>query len=163
MIGLRKLAEVIMTEISVVLFMYRLRKSGSQVLLAHPGGPVWKNRDDGVWSAPKCDVEVGDDLLASAQLRFEEEVGIPATGSFLELKPIKKGGRVVHAWAFCGDCDRARIKSRLVQMEWPPGSGRQAEFPEADRAVFFDLEVAERKITPAQVELLRELVALIRK
>jgi predicted NUDIX family NTP pyrophosphohydrolase len=151
-----------MSETSVVLFMYRLRRHGPQVLLAHPGGPVWKNRDDGVWSAPKCDVEPGDDLLAAGQLRFEEELGIRAVGNFVELKPIKKSGRLMYGWAFCGDCDPTTIKSRLLSMEWPPGSGKQEEFPEADRAVFFDLEVAERKINPAQAELFKELVTLIR-
>lgn len=152
-----------MSETSVVLFMYRLRKSGPQVLLAHPGGPVWKNRDDGIWSAPKCDVEPGDDLLAAAQLRFEEELGILPMGNFIELKPIKKSGRMVHGWAFCSDCDPTRIKSPLVSMEWPPGSGKHEEFAEADRAVFFDLAVAQRKINPAQLELLKELVAMLGK
>jgi predicted NUDIX family NTP pyrophosphohydrolase len=152
-----------MSETSVVLFMYRVRRHGPQILLAHPGGPVWKNRDDGVWLAPKCDVEPGDDLLAAAQLHFEDFLGIQAVGNFLELKPIKKSGKVVHAWAFCGDCDPTRIRSKMLSMEWPPGSGKQEEFPEADRAVFFDLEVAERKINPAQAELLKELVSLIRE
>ena len=83
-------------------------------------------------------------------------------GKCLELKAVKKNGRLVHAWAFCGDCDPVKIKSRLLSMEWPPGSGKQEAFPEVDRAVFFDLEVAQRKINPAQIELLKELVALIR-
>jgi predicted NUDIX family NTP pyrophosphohydrolase len=152
-----------MSEISVVLFMYRVRKSGPQVLLAHPGGPVWKNRDDGVWATPKCDLEPGDDPLAAAQLRFEEELGIAPLGTFLELKPLKKGARQVHAWAFCRDWDATRIKSRTLSMEWPPGSGKQEAFPEVDRAVFFDLDVAQRKINPAQMELLKELTALVRK
>jgi predicted NUDIX family NTP pyrophosphohydrolase len=152
-----------MSDTSAVLFMYRFRRNGPQVLLAHPGGPVWKNRDDGVWSAPKCEVEPGDDALTAVQLHFEEELGVRATGDFVELKPVKKSGRAIHAWAFSGDCDPTRLKSRPLRMEWPPGSGIQEEFPEADRAVFFDLEVALRKINPAQAELLKELVALIRE
>ena len=154
-----------MTATSVALLMYRFRKNGPQVLLVHPGGPVWKNKDDGVWSVPKRDVEPGENLLAAAQAEFERELGIRPLGQQpAELKPVKqKSGKVLHGWALQGDCDPGSIRSNQVQMEWPPGSGRQVEFPEFDRAMFFDLAVAKRKANPGQVGLLEELQALIQK
>lgn len=152
-----------MTPISAGLIMYRYCKGKRQVLLVHPGGPVWKNKDDGAWSIPKGQIEEPDeDLLTRAQLEFEEEIGIRPIGHFVELKPIKqKSGKIVHAWAFQGDCDPTHIHSNTFQMEWPPGSGKQMEFPEVDRAVFFDVDVAKRKVNPAQVALLEELEAVL--
>jgi predicted NUDIX family NTP pyrophosphohydrolase len=138
--------------------MYRIRQGTLQVLLAHPGGPFWRNKDEGAWSIPKGEAEPGEDLLATAQREFEEELGVKPTGQLIQLDPIKqKGGKIVHAWAFEGDCDPAAIKSNVFMMEWPPKSGRQMEFPEVDRAEFFDLDVARKKISPAQVALLDEL------
>ncbi|MGA2622003.1 MAG: NUDIX domain-containing protein [Thermoguttaceae bacterium] len=151
-----------MPPVSAGLMMYRFRKTGLQVLLVHPGGPVWKNKDDGVWSVPKGEVEPGEDLLTTAQREFKEELGFKPLGQFVGLKPIKqKSGKMVHAWAFQGDCDPTKIESNLCTMEWPPGSGRQIQFPEVDKAVFFDLDVAKRKVNPGQVGLLEELEALV--
>ena len=111
-----------------------------QVLLAHPGGPYFVSKDDGAWSIPKGEPEPDEDLLLTAQREFEEETGLKPTGPFIPLKPIQqKGGKIVHAWAFKGDCDPATLKSNTFTMEWPPNSGRQMEFPEIDRAEFFDL------------------------
>jgi predicted NUDIX family NTP pyrophosphohydrolase len=139
--------------------MYRTHVGELQVLLAHPGGPFFKNKDDGAWSIPKGEVEPGDDLLATAQREFEEETGVISKGPFIALTPVKqRGGKVVHAWAFEGDCDPSKIVSNTFLVEWPPRSGRQSEFPEIDRADFFDVIAAKRKINAAQVALIEELV-----
>jgi predicted NUDIX family NTP pyrophosphohydrolase len=147
---------------SAGLLMYRLTDDGIQVLLIHPGGPFWKNKDERAWSIPKGEVEPGEDLLAVAKREFEEELGFKPSGDFTQLTPVRqKGGKVVHAWAFEGDCDPSRITSNTFTIEWPPKSGRQMEFPEVDRAEFFDLETAKRKINPGQVPLLEELEASV--
>ena len=150
-----------MPRISAGLLMYRIRDGALQVLLAHPGGPLFRNRDDGAWSIPKGEIEPGEDLLAAAQREFEEETGVRPEGPFVALAPVKqKGGKIVYAWAFEGDCDPATIKSNTFTMEWPPRSGRQMRFPEIDRAEFFDLETAKKKINSGQVPLLEELETL---
>jgi predicted NUDIX family NTP pyrophosphohydrolase len=143
--------------------MYRTRHGTLEVLLVHPGGPYWKNKDDGVWSIPKGEPAPDEDLFAVAQREFEEELGFMATGDFVQLSPVKqKAGKVVHVWAFEGDCDPSAIKSNMFTMEWPPKSGQQMPFPEVDRAAFFDVETAKRKINAAQVGLLEELVQRLR-
>ena len=139
--------------------MYRIANGALDVLLAHPGGPFFKNKGDGHWSIPKGEPSPDEDLLLTAQREFEEETGLRPIGPYIELKPIKqKGGKVVHAWAFAGDCDPSTMCSNTFTMEWPPHSGRQAEFPEIDRCEFFDLTVAHRKIKDGQDKLLDELV-----
>jgi len=141
--------------------MYRVREGVPQVLLAHPGGPYFVNKDDGAWTIPKGEPDEEEDLLVTAQREFEEEMGLKPTGPFISLKPIKqKGGKVVHAWAFEGDCDPAAIKSNTFTMEWPPKSGRQMEFPEIDRAEWFDLATAKTKIKAGQEALIEEFEAL---
>ena len=153
-----------MPRISAGLLMYRIRRETVQVLLAHPGGPLFRSKDDGAWSIPKGEAEPGEDLLTAARREFEEETGVRPSGPFIPLKPIKqKGGKIVHAWAFEGDCDPATIKSNSFTMEWPPRSGRESEFPEIDRAEFFDLETAKTKIKAAQVPLLEELAGISRR
>jgi predicted NUDIX family NTP pyrophosphohydrolase len=138
--------------------MYRYREKALQVLLVHPGGPYWKNKDDGAWSIPKGEAEPGEDFLEVAQREFEEELGQEPEGHYVALAPVKqKGGKIVHAWAFEGDCDPSTIRSNTFAMEWPPKSGKIAEFPEVDRAEFFDLEEARRKINSSQSALLDEL------
>jgi predicted NUDIX family NTP pyrophosphohydrolase len=143
--------------------MYRTRPSGGpEVLLVHPGGPFWRNKDEGAWTIPKGEVPDGEDLLAAARREFEEELGFPPAGPFAPLQPVKqKGGKVVHAWCFEGDCDPAAVRSNTFGMEWPPKSGRKATFPEVDRAAFFDLEAARKKINPAQAALLDELAGRV--
>lgn len=151
-----------MPKVSAGLLMYRLRAAELQVLLAHPGGPYWGRRDEGAWSIPKGELEPGEEPLAAAQREFEEETGVIPGGPFLELPIVKqKAGKIVHAWAFEGDCDPARIRSNTFTMEFPPGSGRIAEFPEIDRAEFFSVEEARRKINPAQVPLIEALVSSV--
>jgi predicted NUDIX family NTP pyrophosphohydrolase len=138
--------------------MYRIRSGSIQVLLAHPGGPFFRNKDEGAWSIPKGEIEPEEDLLAAAQREFEEETGLNPEGPFTSLAPVKQqGGKIVHAWAFEGDCDPGALVSNAFTMEWPPKSGRQVEFPEIDKAEFFDLDVARFKINSAQVSLIDEL------
>ena len=142
--------------------MYRRRGGRVEVLLVHPGGPFWRNKDAGAWSIPKGEVQAGEDLLAAARREFEEELGLRAEGPFTQLNPVKqKGGKVVHAWAFEGDCDPAAIRSNTFTMEWPPRSGRMAEFPEIDRAEFFALAEAIDKVNPAQAGLIDQLGRLL--
>jgi predicted NUDIX family NTP pyrophosphohydrolase len=144
--------------------MYRIKDGAIQVLLAHPGGPFFRNKDGGHWSIPKGKPGPDEDLLPTAQREFEEETGLKPTGPFLPLQPVKqKGGKIVHAWAFQGDCDPAAIQSNTFTMEWPPKSGQQKQFPEIDRAEFFDLETARRKVKAAQVGLIDELEMILNK
>lgn len=116
--------------------MYRIKDGALQVLLAHPGGPYFAKKDDGAWTIPKGEPDGDEDLLLAAQREFKEETGITAFGPFIPLRPIKqKGGKVVHAWAFAGDCDPEAITSNTFTLEWPPKSGKQREFPEIDRGM----------------------------
>jgi len=142
--------------------MYRHHDGRLQVLLAHPGGPFYQNKDEGVWTIPKGEPKPGEDFSDAACREFQEETGVEPTGPFMQLTPVKqKGGKIVHAWAFEGDCDPSNLVSNMFTMGWPPKSGRQMEFPETDQAEFFDLDVATRKINPAQVGLLEELKNLL--
>jgi predicted NUDIX family NTP pyrophosphohydrolase len=143
---------------SAGILMYRDGPSGREFLLVHPGGPFWVKKDEGVWSIPKGEFTDGEDPLDAARREFEEELGTAVVGDFMQLTPIKqKSGKVVHAWAVRGDFDVASVKSNLFSMEWPPKSGRQQEFPEVDRAEWFDLETARKKILAAQVELVDQV------
>lgn len=144
--------------VSAGLLMYRKTPRGVEVLLVHPGGPFWRNKDQGAWTIPKGEVEEGEDLLAAARREFEEETGIRAREPFLPLESVKqKGGKTVYAWAFEGDCDPEAIRSNQFQMEWPKGSGKLQSFPEIDRAAFFRLDEAKLRINPAQASFLDEL------
>jgi predicted NUDIX family NTP pyrophosphohydrolase len=139
--------------------MYRVRGDELEFLLVHPGGPLWKRKDAGIWSIPKGEIHPGEDGLEAAQREFEEELGFKAQGPFVELTPItQKSGKIVHAWAFAGDCDPSQIRSNTFSMEWPPHSGCTGTFPEVDRATFFSLEQAKAQINPAQTALLEELL-----
>ena len=138
--------------------MYRVREGELEFLLVHPGGPLWEEKDAGIWSIPKGEIHPGEDLLEAAKREFEEELGFKSDGPFIQLSPIKqKSGKLVQAWAFAGNCDPASVRSNTFSMEWPPHSGRAASFPEVDRAAFFNLRQARIKINPAQVSLLEEL------
>jgi predicted NUDIX family NTP pyrophosphohydrolase len=149
-----------MPKTSAGLLLFRRRPHGIEVLLAHPGGPLFQNRDEGVWTIPKGEVDAGEDLFATAKREFAEETGFAVDGKFIGLKPIKqKSGKIVHAWAIEGDLDTTAMKSNLFTMEWPPKSGKRAQFPEVDRVEFFDVETAARKIKAAQLPLVKELVA----
>jgi predicted NUDIX family NTP pyrophosphohydrolase len=147
-----------MAKVSAGLLMYRQTKGGLEILLAHPGGPIWKNKDEGGWSIPKGEIDPEEDELSAAQREFAEETGFESRGPFIDLGEIKqKGGKKVRAWAFVGDCDPQQVKSNTFEMEWPPRSGRRQEFPEVDRVAFFDLNTACKKINPAQARFLEVL------
>ena len=137
------------------------RKTGSvlEVLLAHPGGPFWKNKNDGAWSIPKGEYGENEDPLAAAKREFAEETGLTPSGKFLPLGEIRQpGGKVVTAWAVEGDFDATTLRSNTFSIPWPPGSGKLQEFPEIDRAEWFPLEVARRKILQGQAEVLDRLI-----
>jgi predicted NUDIX family NTP pyrophosphohydrolase len=140
--------------------MYRRSGGALEVLLVHPGGPFWMKKDIGAWSIPKGEYEAGEEALAAAAREFQEETGQVARGPYTPLTPIRqRGGKVVQAWAFEGDCDAETLTSTTFSLEWPRGSGRRREFPEVDRAGWFNLKEARRKILPAQAALLDELAS----
>ena len=134
-------------------------------MLVHPGGPFWSRRDEGAWSIPKGEIEPGETALQVALREFSEELGQdPPDGQTTPLGSIRQaGGKTVHAWAVAGDLDADRIVSVTFEMEWPPRSGRKQAFPEVDRAGWFDLELARRKILPAQATLLDRLESALKE
>ena len=141
--------------------MFRRRNNKLEVLLAHPGGPLFARKDDGHWTIPKGEATPGEDLLTRAQIEFEEEVGFRPENvqRWIELGWIKqKGGKIVHAWAFEGVLpEQFECKSNLFDLEWPPRSGKYQQFPEVDQACFFSDEIARRKLKATQVPLLDRL------
>ncbi len=146
-----------MPGISAGLLLYRKRDRGIEVFLIHPGGPFWEKKDLGSWSIPKGLVEQDEDLLDAAKREFHEETGFRVSGPFLPLSPVKlKNGKTVYAWAAKGDIDAGAMKSNTFTIEWPPRSGRQQTFPEADRGAWYTLDDAARKITAGQAALLEE-------
>ena len=147
-----------MAKRSAGILLYRHRDGELQVFLAHPGGPFWTRKDAGAWTIPKGEIDEGEDALAAAKREFEEEIGVRLEGEFHALAPIRqKSGKTVIAWAVEGDFDPANLRSNLFSMEWPPKSGRHADFPEVDRAAWFTLAEGREKILPAQQPLLDEL------
>jgi len=147
-----------MAKRSAGILMYRRRDGELQVLLGHPGGPFWAKKDAGAWSIPKGEIDEGEDPLAAAKREFAEETGLRPDGELIALTPIRqKGGKVVLAWAIEGDCDARAIESNVFSMEWPPKSGKMAEFPEIDRAEWFSLDEARRRINPGQLPFIEEL------
>jgi len=139
------------------------RKPRLELLLAHPGGPYWRNKDVGVWSIPKGNVESGD-LLVCAKREFNEETRLVAAGPFFELTPLRqKSGKTVHAFALEADFDLSAFASNLFEMEWPPHSGKHQNFPEVDRVAYFDLTTARRKILSGQRPFIEELVQRLKK
>jgi predicted NUDIX family NTP pyrophosphohydrolase len=145
------------SNISAGLVAFR-RKDRLEVLLAHPGGPFWARKDDGVWTIPKGLVEPGADLQATARREFTEETNLTAAGDLIALAPVKqKSGKIVHAWAFEADFNLAAFASNSFEIEWPPKSGRRQSFPEIDRIAYFTMPAAAIKIIPYQLPLLREL------
>lgn len=140
---------------SAGLLAFRRRCQSTEVFLVHPGGPFWMNRDEGAWSIPKGEFATGGDPLATAMQEFQEETGIQINGDFLPLEPIKqRGGKVVHAWLVEADFEPVQSISNKFTIEWPPRSGQMAEFPEVDRAEWFDLPIAYQKILESQRPLL---------
>ena len=143
---------------SAGILMYRYCASTLEIFLVHPGGPFWKNKDVGAWSIPKGEFDKGEDPLEAAKREFHEETGFAVIGSFIALGPVRQaGGKLVYAWAVEGDCKAESIKSNSFSMEWPPRSGSRKEFPEVDRAGWFSIELARKKILEGQLMLLDEL------
>lgn len=151
-----------MAEQSAGILLYQRRAEGLRVLLAHPGGPFWHARDAGAWGIPKGRIEGGETPEQAARREFEEELGAPATGRLEPLGRLRqKGGKWVEAFAMEGDFDPARLYSLSFRMEWPPRSGRFSQFPEVDRAEWFDLDQARAKILESQGPLLDRLDTLL--
>lgn len=144
---------------SAGLLLFRLRDRRPQVFIGHMGGPYWARKDEAGWSIPKGEYPADEDPLLAARREFEEEIGSPAPdGPLLDLGEIRQSsGKRVVAWAVEGDFDPADVSSNTFSMEWPPRSGRQAEFPEIDRAEWFDLATARRKLVRGQVPFLEAL------
>ncbi|MCP2625284.1 NUDIX domain-containing protein [Mycolicibacterium smegmatis] len=150
-----------MPKLSAGVLLYRVVDDVVEVLIAHPGGPFWARRDDGAWSVPKGEYTDDEDPWAAAQREFAEELGSPPPdGPRRELTPVRQsGGKVVTAFAVRGDFDVTSARSNTFEMEWPKGSGRMREFPEIDRAGWFPVAVARRKLLGGQRPLLDELMA----
>jgi predicted NUDIX family NTP pyrophosphohydrolase len=148
-------------KLSAGLLMMRRGPAGWEFLLVHPGGPFFARKDDGAWSIPKGLVDPGEDLLLAAQREFYEETGFsPSASDYAALgEVVQKGGKRVHAFAFEGDWDPGTLRSNTFTLEWPPRSGRTREFPEVDRAAFFLLAEARRKLLPAQLPFLERALA----
>jgi predicted NUDIX family NTP pyrophosphohydrolase len=144
---------------SAGLLMYRRSGDGTpQVLLAHPGGPFWRARDDEAWTIPKGEYEAPEEPLAAARREFNEETGFEAAPPFLPLGEIvQKSGKRITAWAVEGDCDPVQLRCNTFEMEWPPRSGRRQSYPELDRVGWFSRDEARRKIIPAQRALIDRL------
>jgi predicted NUDIX family NTP pyrophosphohydrolase len=151
-------------KLSAGLLVSRRTAAGLEVLLVHPGGPFWAKKDDGAWSLPKGEYEPSEDPLEVARREFEEEIGqAPPNGEAAWLGELRQpSGKVVSAWTMEGDLDVSDVRSNTFEMEWPPRSGRTREFPEVDRAGWFELEEARRKILRGQrgfIDRFEELLA----
>ena len=147
-----------MSKKSAGLLLFRDVSRIVEVLLVHPGGPLWAKRDEGAWSIPKGEFSDDEESFHAALREFEEEMGEAVTGDFIALQPRRQGGgKVVHAWAVKSDFSPARLRSNTFSMEWPPRSGRRQAFPEIDRAAWFPLDAARAKISKGQVGFLDEL------
>lgn len=146
---------------SAGILLYRRSARALEVLLVHPGGPFWAKKDAGAWSIPKGELADGEDPLAAARRELCEETGAAVEGEFVALTPlVQRGGKTVYAFAVEADLDVGRLRSNTFSMEWPPRSGRQQEFPEVDRAEWFDIAAAREKLLESQRPLLDELVSL---
>lgn len=147
-----------MVKRSAGLLMYRVRDGRLEVFLVHSGGPLWAKKDSGAWSVPKGEYTENEDAFTAAKREFFEETGFAVRGEFRELGTLRQpSGKRITAWAFAGDADASAVRSNTFPMEWPPRSGRQAEFPEVDRAEWFPIEIAREKILKGQLGFLDEL------
>jgi predicted NUDIX family NTP pyrophosphohydrolase len=147
---------------SAGLLLYRRRPAGIEVFLVHPGGPFWAGKDEGAWSIPKGEYMPPEEPLAAARREVGEETGFTPAGEFVPLAPLKQpSGKIISAWALAGDCDASASRSNSFTLEWPPRSGRFQAFPEVDRAAWFPLAVARKKISPGQAAFLDELEQIL--
>ncbi|HEV2866847.1 MAG TPA: NUDIX domain-containing protein [Allosphingosinicella sp.] len=150
-----------MAQLSAGILMWRRREGEREVLIAHFGGPMWANKDEGAWAIPKGLVEEGEDLAACARREFEEELGTAAVGELVPLGRIRqKGGKWVEAFALEGEFDPSTLVSNHYTVEWPPRSGRMRSYPEVDRAAWFTLPKAREKILPSQKPILDRFEAV---
>ncbi len=148
---------------SAGILMYRSQKDVLEVLLVHPGGPFWTQKDIGSWSIPKGEYTDTEDPFTVAKREFEEETSFQVDGDFTPLTPLEQpSGKVVSAWTVEGDCDASKIKSNTFLMEWPPRSGKKQEFPEVDRAEWFTIDTAKKKLLKGQVGFIEELCKLLK-
>jgi len=148
-----------MAKESAGILVYKHEGNELKVLLVHPGGPLYVKKDDGVWSVPKGELDGSEDHLQAAYREFEEELGMPTPAAEpKDLGTIKqKSGKTVYVWAVEGDLDLGGFTCNTFSMEWPPKSGKMQEFPECDRAEWFDTQTARQKLNEAQVEFLDRL------
>lgn len=147
-----------MPKLSAGLVLYRIKERELQVFLVHPGGPFWKNKDEGAWSIPKGEYTEEEDAFEVAKREFLEETGFEVEGEFRELNMLRQpSGKRIRAWAVEGDCDADAITSNSFSMEWPPKSGREAQFPEVDRAGWFGIDMAREKILKGQLGFIEQL------
>jgi predicted NUDIX family NTP pyrophosphohydrolase len=149
-------------EKSAGLLLFRRRGGEVEIFLVHPGGPFWAKKDDGAWSIPKGLYEDDEDPLLAAQREFAEEVGISIEGEFVALGEFRlPSGKRLSVWAVEGDVDAESVSSNLFEMEWPPRSGKQAQFPEVDRAGWFSPEIARTKVTKGQLQVMDAFAAKV--
>jgi predicted NUDIX family NTP pyrophosphohydrolase len=147
---------------SAGIVLYHRSQQGLEVLLVHPGGPFWKNKDEGAWSIPKGEYGEGEDPLSVAKREFREEIGVdlPA-GECIPLKPVKtKSGKVISAWCIRAFLNVDQVRSNEFELEWPPRSGKKVWVPEVDKAEWFPIEIAKIKISSGQLPMLEQLVQL---
>jgi predicted NUDIX family NTP pyrophosphohydrolase len=148
--------------ISAGLVVWRPGLEGPEILLAHPGGPYWRGKDQAAWSIPKGLADSGEDLLAAARRETLEELGLEPPGPFEALPPCRlPGGKTVHAWLTQADLDLSALRSNLFEMEWPPRSGRTQPFPEIDRAAYVSAAEALVKVHRGQRPILEEALRRI--
>jgi predicted NUDIX family NTP pyrophosphohydrolase len=149
--------------LSAGLLLYRVGQDGLEVMLVHMGGPFWAHKDAGAWSIPKGEHERSEEPLEAARREFAEETGLSApTREPIDLGTVKQpSGKLIHAFAVEGDADVSAIRSNSFELEWPKGSGRVQEFPEVDRAHWFELERARTKLVKGQVPFLETLAGLV--
>jgi len=149
-----------MPKLSAGILVYRVKNKEIEVFLCHPGGPFYKNKDNGVWTIPKGEFDENEEAFAAAKREFKEETGQEIRGDFIPMRPIryKDGKKIVYAWAVNGNIDATNIKSNTFPLEWPPKSGKFMEVPEVDRGGWFNIEVAKQKILPSLSPLLEDLI-----
>lgn len=153
-----------MTVHSYGILLYRYADDGLQILLVHPGGPFWEDKDLGAWSIPKGMGETDEAPLDAARREFEEEIGFAVDGDFIPLGELKmKSGKIIHAWALEGDLDTSRIRSNTFTLEWPRHSGRFGEYPEIDAGRWFTLDEAHERMSVRQLGFLERLLDCLRR
>jgi predicted NUDIX family NTP pyrophosphohydrolase len=146
---------------SAGILLFRVIQGTPEVLLVHPGGPFWVNKDAGAWSIPKGGMEEGESVLDAAKRELEEETGIKTDGEFIELSSVKQGSKIIYAWAFRLNTEAVFRVSNSFELEWPPKSGNLKSFPEIDKAEWFNLEDAKIKINKGQIPLIEELSTIL--